>query len=355
MNVANTFSTLATVAAMVLLTVSGAVAKTDLLVYTAVEADEMRKFKNAFEADHPEITIKWVHGSAGHIASRLLAEKDDPQADVVWGVAASSLLMLAARDYFQGYAPTSLDKLDKAFYDAKNNPPLWIGQRAWTAAICYNTVAADRHRVPLPARWADLTKAAYKGHVIMPNPISSVTGFMDVSSWIQTQGETEAWRFMDALHENIARYTHSGAAPCRLAARGAVPIGISYAYRGAMAKTAGAPLEVIAPADGVGWDLEAFAIVRDTENLAAARAFADWSVSETAHRLYNEAYAILARPGIARTVKNLPPGIENKMIHNDLQWAADNRARILEAWRQRYDGKSDPPMPAIAGTGAARP
>ena len=317
-------------------------AKTDLLVYTAVEADELKGFKKAFEEDYPEINIKWVRDSTGIMTSKLLAEKENPKADIVWGVAATSLLLLSTHDYFQGYAPKGVEKLDKLYYDTKNPTPLWVGQRAWIASICFNTVEGEKYKLPVPATWDDLTKPVYKGHVIMPNPNSSGTGFLDVSSWIQIKGEDAAWNYMDALHTNIARYTHSGSKPCKLAAKGEIPIGVSFAYRGAKSKNAGAPLEIVAPSEGVGWDLEAFAIVSNTKNLEAARALADWSVTEKANRIYNEAYAVVAMPGIAKPVKNFPENIDKKMIKNDFQWAADNRIRILDEWRKRYDGKSEP-------------
>ena len=47
-------------------------------------------------------------------------------------------------------------------------------------------------------------------------------------------------------------------------------------------------------------------------------------------------------PGVAKPVKNFPVGIEDKMIKNDFKWAAANRIRILDEWRKRYDGKSEP-------------
>ena len=123
-----------------------------------------------------------------------MAEKDNPKADIVWGVAATSLLLLSQYNYFQGYAPKGVEKLEKKYYDTKNKPPLWVGQRAWIASVCYNTVEAGKHNLPLPTSWSDLTTAVYKGHVIMPNPNSSGTGFLDVSSWIQMQGEKKAWK-----------------------------------------------------------------------------------------------------------------------------------------------------------------
>ncbi len=317
--------------------VAPAAAQTVLLVYTAVEADELAKFEAEFEKDYPDIDLKWAaRDSTGIITAKLLAEKDNPRADIVWGLAATSLVMLANDGYFQPYAPKGLDMLDRAYVDPANDPPLWVGQRAWIASICYNTVEAGKNNLPIPSSWKDLTKPVYKGHVVMPNPNSSGTGFLDVSSWLQLWGEDGGWAFMDGLHKNIAWYTHSGSKPCKLAAAGEVPIGVSFAYRGAKSKNAGAPLEIIAPAEGVGWDLESFAIVKGTKNLEAAKALADWSVTRRANEIYNEEYAVVAMPGVAKPVKNFPPKILEKMIDNDFAWAAANRMSILKKWQNRY-------------------
>lgn len=318
-----------------------AFAKTDLLVYTAVEADELAGFKKAIEADVKDINIKWVRDSTGVVTSKLLAEIDNKRADIVWGLAATSLLFLADKGYFQPYAPKGVEKLDKRYVDTQK-PPRWVGQRAWLASVCFNTIEAGKKNMPIPTSWADLAKPIYKGQVIMPNPNSSGTGFLDVSSWIQLMGDKKAWEYMDGLHQNIARYTHSGSAPCTLAAKGEVAIGISFAYRGAKMKGGGAPIEVIAPSEGIGWDLESFAIVKGTKNLAAARKMADWSVSKKANEIYNKEYAVVAMPGIAKPVPHFPPGIESKMIANDFSWAAKNRTQILDEWRKRYDAKTEP-------------
>ncbi len=315
-----------------------ALAKTELLVYTAVEADELAKFKKEFEKDYPDIELKWAaRDSTGIITAKLKAEKNNPRADIVWGLSVVSLLHLADAGFpFQGYAPKGVEKLESKYVDSNNNPPLWVGQRAWIASICYNTVEAKKNNLPMPSSWSDLTKPIYKAHVVMPNPNSSGTGFLDVSSWLQMWGEDGGWKFMDGLHKNIAWYTHSGSKPCKLSAAGEIPIGVSFAYRGAKSKNAGAPLEIIAPAEGVGWDLESFGIVRGAKNLEAAKALADWSVSRRANEIYNEEYAVVAMPGVARPVKNFPPKIQEKMINNDFVWAGKNRERILKEWQQRY-------------------
>ena len=89
---------------------------------------------------------------------------------------------------------------------------------AWVASVCYNRIEAKKYDLPMPKSWKDLTQPVYQGHVVMPNPNSSGTGYLDVASWLQTFGEEDGWAFMDGLHQNIDRYTHSGSKPCKMAA-----------------------------------------------------------------------------------------------------------------------------------------
>ena len=130
MKFAKTFALLAGGVALALSHTTSATAKTDLLVYTTVEADELKKFKKAFEADYPDVNIKWVRDSTGIITSKLLAEKENPKADIVWGVAATSLLLLSKYNYFQGYAPKGVEKLEKKYYDTILKVELAPGNRA---------------------------------------------------------------------------------------------------------------------------------------------------------------------------------------------------------------------------------
>jgi len=312
-----------------------------LTVYTAVEAEDLKKYAARFNEDHPDIEIKWVRDSTGIVTAKLLAEKDNPQADVIWGLAATSLLLMKGEDMLEPYAPKGLDKLDPKFRD-KADPPSWTGMDAWVAAICFNTIEAENNSLPAPTSWQDLTKPVYQGHIAMPNPSSSGTGYLDVSSWLQIFGEEDGWAFMDGLHENIAHYTHSGSKPCKQAASGEVTIGVSFAFRGAKEKTRGAPVEIIIPEEGIGWDMEATAIVKGTDNLEAAQTLVDWSVSEKANQMYNEGYAVIGISELAQPVEHFPANIPDKMIDNDFEWAATNRQRILQEWQQRYDSKSEP-------------
>lgn len=147
---------------------------------------------------------------------------------------------------------------------------------------------------------------------------------------------------MDKLHENIGQYTHSGSKPCKMAAAGEFPIGISFEYRAAKSKKEGAPIAIVFPKEGLGWDLEATAIVKGTKNLDAAQKFVNWASSEDANKLYAENFAVVAYKGLSQKIENIPANYESMLIQNDFAWSAKNREAILKEWSKRYESKSEP-------------
>jgi len=206
--------------------------KTKLTVYSALENDQLGPYKQAFEAANPDIELAWVRDSTGVITARILAEKDNPRADIIWGLGASSVALFDSMNLLEPYTPKGSDQVKPTFRSSKN-PMTWTGMDAWLAVMCYNTVEGSKKNLPKPAAWTDLTNPVYKDSIVMPNPASSGTGYQAVYAWIQIMGEKAAWEFMDKLHQNIAVYTHSGSAPCVLAAKGERVIGIGFDMRGA--------------------------------------------------------------------------------------------------------------------------
>jgi iron(III) transport system substrate-binding protein len=318
-----------------------AMAKTELLVYTALEADQIQAYQAAFEAANPDIEIKWVRDSTGIITAKLLAEKANPQADVVMGLAATSLMLLQKDGMLLPYAPAGLETIKANMHDTAN-PPSWVGMDVWSSALCFNTVEAEAKKLPKPATWADLVNPVYKGQIVMPNPASSGTGYLMVSAWLQMMGEEKGWAYMDALHQNIAAYTHSGSKPCKQAAAGEFALGLSFEYRANKSKADGAPIDIVLPSEGLGWDMEATGIMKTSKNIEAAKKLADWSASEEANKLYAANFAVVARPGIQQKLQFIDADVEAMLIKNDFAWAAENRERILTEWTKRYDGKSEP-------------
>src|SRR5215207_2117086 len=308
--------------------------RAELVVYSTLEADFLSELKKGFEAANPDVAIVWQKDSAGIITARILAEGGQ-RGDVIWGLAATSMMRLKRDGLLIAYAPKDLAQIRPNFRDP-DDPPHWIGMQAWTAAICFNTVEAEKLGLPKPSSWYDLLDPRYRGHITMPDPSSSGTGYFHVAAWIQLFGEDEAWRFMDRLHANIATYEHSGTRPCRNAATGEFPVGISYELAGAQAKQKGAPVEVLLMEEGGGWDMDAAAILKGTRQPEAARRLLDFAASRQANEIYAQFIQQVAIEGIAKPIPFYPENVAASMIKNDLVWASENRDRIITEWQKRY-------------------
>jgi iron(III) transport system substrate-binding protein len=314
-------------------------AKTRLIVYSTLEVEHIAKFKEAFEADNPDIEIAWARDSTGILTAKLLAEKDNPRGDAIWGLAATSMMLLAKEGVLEPYAPANLAAIKPNFRDPRD-PPNWVGMEAWAAALCFNTIEAGKLNIAPPQSWFDLLAPVYKGRLVMPHPASSGTGYFHIAAWIQMWGEEKAWDFMDRLHDNIAVYLHSGSTPCRLASTGEYVVGISYELAGANAKQAGAPIDTLLMKEGGGWDMDAAGLLKGTRNREASQRLLDWAASRKANQLYSQFVSQVAIAGISAPRPFYPEGVAESMIRNDFAWASENRARILAEWQRRYEGKA---------------
>jgi iron(III) transport system substrate-binding protein len=312
-----------------------------LVVYTAAEADQLPAYEASFKKAHPEIDIVWVRDSTGVVTAKLLAESKAEQADVVFALAATSMMQLDAQGLLASYKPAGEARLDRRFRDGRAVPH-WSGEALWSAAVCVNTVEAKKHNLPMPTSWEDLAQPVYRGMISMPSPASSGTGLLAVAAWLQIMGEDKGWAYMDRLHRNIASYAHSGSKPCKDASRGEIPIGISVDFRAAQAKQEGLPIEIVIPKEGLGWDLEATGLVAGSHQRAAAKAFIDWAMSPAAMQLYARNFALVGDPAVSTTASKLPADLKDRLAPVDLAWTSKNRQRIIDEWSHRYAVKSEP-------------
>jgi iron(III) transport system substrate-binding protein len=313
--------------------------KTAITAYTSLEADQLAIYKAEIEKAVPEADIQWVRDSTGVITARIMAEKAAPKADIVLALAASSLLLFKKEGILEAYQPAGVDKLRPQFKSADGS---FTGMDAFLGVLCYNTAEGAKAGTEVPKSYKDLLDPKFKGKLVMPHPASSGTGYLMVAAWLQTMGATDGWKFMDALHENMAVYTHSGSAPCVQAAKGERLAGLGFDMRGAKEKTNGAPLELVLPVEGAGWDMEASSLIKGTKNLAVGKKVMDWVASKPANELYSKYYALVAHQEVKNLPQNYPADAEAKMAKIDLEKMAVDREATLKEWTKRYETKAAP-------------
>lgn len=308
--------------------------KQTVVIYTAIENEQVVEYKKAYEKSLPNIEVKMLRLSTGDIAARFMAEKDNMQADVIWGVGATNMLVFKNAGLLEAYAPKGLDRIQPLFRD-KANPPSWVGLDIYMSAFCFNTDTGKKHNLPKPESWADLAKPVYKGHVVMPNPASSGTGYLSVVSVLQRMGEAEGWKYLDALDKNIAEYTKSGSKPCKDSAAGERAIGVSFEYVAHEMKKKGAPVEMVLPKEGSGYEIEANGLTKKGAKNPAARQFLDWAITDESMKIAAQFFAAVGVAGMP-VPEGLPKDISKVVFPNDFDWSAKNRDRILAEWQKRY-------------------
>ena len=148
---------------------AGAASAGELLVYSSTDADNLKYYMDNFQKDNPDIKVKVVRESTGTMAAKMMAEKDNPQADVLFEMAATVALNMETQGMFHPYTPKGMDKIDQRYVD-KEGEVNWVGNYGWAGCICWNTVEAKKLGLPKPKSWADLTNPVYKGLISMPNP-----------------------------------------------------------------------------------------------------------------------------------------------------------------------------------------
>lgn len=312
-----------------------------LTVYSSLDEDQAKALANGFMAKNPEIKIEMIIGSTAPIIARVIAEAASPQADIIMGNAVSALMSADAKGLLLPYKPANFDAISPVMKDSRAEP-VWTGIDAWAGSVCFNTVEAEKLKLPVPKTWKDLTNPVYKGHVTMPSPLSSGTAFLAVNGWLTAFGDQEGWKYMDALHENISAYGHSGSAPCRQAAAGETVIGISYSTPGVKAINDGAPITIVLPEEGLGWEIEAVALVKGGKNTDDAKKLADWISSREAAEISSNYLPITAYDDISKLPQNYPAGEKEKLLKMDFAKLAANRDAVMQEWGKRYNTKVAP-------------
>ena len=160
----------------------------EITVYTALEDEQVSDYLAKFNEKYPDIKVNVVRESTGVITAKLIAEKDNPQADVIWGTAASSMMVLDDMGALKGYQPEGVERILPQFKSNKE-VPTWVGIDAWETAFIVNKEELAKLGVDKITSYEDLLNPKLKGHIVMSNPNSSGTGFLTVSALLQLKGK----------------------------------------------------------------------------------------------------------------------------------------------------------------------
>jgi len=317
------------------LTPSPAAAQGQLVLYCGVQEEWCRGMTTAFERK-TGVKVSMTRKSAGETYAQVQAEKDNPKGDLWWGGTGDPHLQAAEEGLTQEYKSAKLAELqDWAVRQAEQAKYRTVGIYSGALGFGYNSELMTKRKLEPPKCWADLLDPKFKDEVQVADPNSSGTSYTMLATIVQLMGEDKGFDYLKKLHENINQYTKSGAAPAKAAAQGETLIGIAFQHDLVTEAVAGAPVKVVAPCEGTGFEIGSMSIIKGARNLDAAKSFYDWALTPEAQAIGAEQKSFQVPSNKATPLPPQSPKFaEIKLIDYDFAkyGSSAERSRLLAKW-----------------------
>lgn len=300
-----------------------------LKVYSIIHDEETEALTKLF-TEKTGIPVSYLRATTGELVNRVITEKDNPQADILLGGASSYHIQAAKEGALESYASPLAKNLPSYAVADDNN---WTGFCVLTLGVGVNEkrFAEKFPGTPLPATWEDLLNPAFKGEIVMTNPVASSTGYLFVQNQLQRLGSEKGWEYLLALTKNVGQFPDSGSAPAKLLGTGEYAIGISYLHALTKYNAQGFNVKAISVPQSVG-DVDCVSILKNTKNLSAAKKFIDFILSPEAQSLMS---SITFTTPVNPEAKGPEGGIaisEIDLIDYDVQKASVEKSEVLDKW-----------------------
>ncbi|OOF68248.1 ABC transporter substrate-binding protein [Rodentibacter caecimuris] len=323
--------------ATALLTSSIASAKGRLVVYCSATNAMCEAETQAF-AEKYDVKTAFIRNGSGATLAKVESEKGNPQADVWYGGTLDPQSQAGELGLLEPYRSQNIEQIVPRFQDpAKLKGNFTSAVYMGILGFGVNTERLKKLGITdIPKCWKDLTDSRLKGEIQIADPQSSGTAYTAIATFTQLWGEDVAFDYFRQLHPNVSQYTKSGIAPSRNAARGETTIGIGFLHDYAVEKQNGAPLELIVPCEGTGYELGGVSIIKGARNIDNAKLFVDWVLSKEGQELAwkkGQAHQILTNTTAEQSPTSFDP-LKLNLINYDFEkyGSSDERKRLITKW-----------------------
>ncbi len=310
-------------------------AQGSLTLYCSVQEEWCRPMAANFERE-TGIKVNMTRKSSGETYAQIKAEARNPRGDVWWGGTGDPHLQAAEEGLLAEYrSPVLKDLHDWAVRQAEISKYRTVGIYSGALGYSFNTRTLAQKNLPEPKCWRDLARPEYKGEIQVADPNSSGTAYTMLASLVQLFGEEPAFEVMRRMHANVNQYTRSGAAPARAAATGESLIGITFLHDAVTQVVAGAPVKIVAPCEGTGFEIGSMSIIKGTRNMANAKKFYDWALSPAAQALGAAANSFQLPSNKNSVIPPQAPRMSDILLieYDFVRYgSAAERERLLQRW-----------------------
>ena len=286
----------------------------------------------------PESEVNALRLSAGEMLTRVAAEKENPQAALMFGGSTDNYIAAVDQGLLEPYQSPELSNTPETYIDPTGTwNPIYVGAIAFA---CNKEWFADKG-YDYPTSWDDLLDPKYEGQIIMAHPATSGTAYTVLATLIQLKGEDAVWDYLKELDKNMSQYTKSGAAAPNAVALGEAAIALTFSHDGLQPTTEGYPIELSFPSDGTGYEVGAMALIKGgpADQQENAKKFIDFMCSTDGQNLYAENNSFRVPTNTKSTVAEGLVTLDSvAVIDYDAVWAAENKTTFTEQFEANIAG-----------------
>jgi len=279
------------------------------------------------------IKVNFIRFSSGEALARLIAEKNNPRVDVLFGGPIETFGAGVKEGLFEPYKPPTFNALPARF---RHPDGQWVAIADDPLVFMTNNKFLKDNNLQPPASWNDLLAPAYKNMLQMADARTSGTAVTRIFSILEVNGrdEAKAFEYMKKLRPNVQLYTKSGGG-------GTLPVGLGQAGGGIFfivdaldTKAKGYDVSISFPKEGIGTAAEGIALVKGAKNPAVGRKLIDWAASPAMQSKFaaHKINFVPSHPDVAVEASLAGVLKAAKIFPIDADYAGANRKRVVDRW-----------------------
>ena len=291
------------------------------------------------------IDVTILSMGTGECLQRIVSETENPQADVMYG-GVNYANGLNYAQYFEPYVAAGNDKLPEAYRN----------QNGCVTRYCLDGSAALLINIDVFKKlgldpeefkgYNDLLNPALKGHIAMGNPAASSSAWAELTNMLLVMGnepyDEAAWAWVTEFIKQLnGTILSSSSAIYKGTVSGEYAVGVSYEDPCVGLLVDGATnVKLVYPEEGAVWLPAGAAIIKGAKNMANAKLFMDWLISDEGQNEVAKSTARPVNPEIRNTAPEMIPFSEINVAYEDLELCGKNKSAWQARWTEIFEANS---------------
>lgn len=302
-----------------------------VVIYSTQTDVDHEVFLEVFNKEYPDVNVEFISGSLGELVARVDAEKENPQADVIFG-GLSQTDGDQYLDLLQEYTPKYADQC------AVESNGYYTYFAYQYVCLIKNTEVLNELGVDVKG-YADLLQPELKGRIIQADPSASSSAWRQLQTMLYLMGDEfgdeKAWDYQKSLMENCNGVISTSSSACyKDVYNGEYAVGLTYDNGAISLLMSGADnVEIVWPTEGNTVCAFASGMVKNCPHPELAAAVLD-VLSSADFQLAREKAAGSRGPNTTyvNDESYFPADIDDGVVPMDFEMMSAQKSTLIEKW-----------------------